>query len=226
MNTGLFKNVDKCLYKSYIFNIYVKLNLILNNLQWFIYHKSQPNQSMRVDYSNLGFNQSSMLLIWNKFILMWSALQEACFQREDAKITHVLLAFSFRCISVVIQSTQSLLFLDDWAGAAWRLRLHGTELFCAVQTSCQENTKIAMCSFEKVLEATPYKTAAVQPLTSHPNRTNKTCWISKNKLISDILLWSHTYGHINVSWPAKNLQSSSLGRHWMPSREVGQRDVW
>ena len=33
----------------------------------------------------------------------------------------------------------------------------------------------------KMLQATPYKTMAEQPLTSHlinyPNKTNKTCWI-------------------------------------------------
>ena len=40
-------------------------------------------------------------------------------------------------------------------------------------------TRIAACCFEQILEAGPYKIAAVQPLTSHlanhPNKMNKTC---------------------------------------------------
>ena len=32
----------KCLYKSYIFDMYRK-DLALNNLQWLIYHKTKPN---------------------------------------------------------------------------------------------------------------------------------------------------------------------------------------
>ena len=42
----------------------------------------------------------------------------------------------------------------------------------------QTNNKNVMCCFEQILEATPLKTAAVRPitshLTSHLNKTNKT----------------------------------------------------
>ena len=46
MSSGLFKKVyKKCVYKSYIFNIYMyKEDLALNNLQKLICHKTKPNQ--------------------------------------------------------------------------------------------------------------------------------------------------------------------------------------
>ena len=40
MSSGLFKNITN---KSYIWDIY-KEDLTFNNLQWLIYHKTQPNQ--------------------------------------------------------------------------------------------------------------------------------------------------------------------------------------
>ena len=54
-----------------------------------------------------------------------------------------------------------------------------------------------MCSLEQILEATPHKTAAVQPPTSHvtnyPSKMKKSCGArleeSKKKLISDVPLW-------------------------------------
>ena len=37
--------------------------------------------------------------------------------------------------------------------------------------------KNAMCCFEQILKATPYKTKSVRPLTFYlTNKTNKTCW--------------------------------------------------
>ena len=47
MSWDLFKNVTHKLliYKSYIYLIYMyKKDLALNNLQWLICHKIQPNQ--------------------------------------------------------------------------------------------------------------------------------------------------------------------------------------
>ena len=43
MRSGSFKNViyKKCISKSYMY----KEDLVLNNLQWLIYHKTQPNQT-------------------------------------------------------------------------------------------------------------------------------------------------------------------------------------
>ena len=46
MSLGSFKNViKKCVYRSYIFNMHAyKQDLALNNQQWLICHKNQPNQ--------------------------------------------------------------------------------------------------------------------------------------------------------------------------------------
>ena len=80
----------------------------------------------------------------------------------------------------------------------------------------------AVCRFEQILERAPNNIAAVQPLTSHltnyPRKTNKTGCRSKDKLTSDILLWTPTHGHTNVSRPAKTY-IHQLSRHWILSRE-------
>ena len=58
--------------------------------------------------------------------------------------------------------------------------------------------------FEQILEATPYKAAAVWLLTSHPTtqvrwvRHAEYCSRSKYKLRSDILLWTPTHGHTSL----------------------------
>ena len=63
--------------------------------------------------------------------------------------------------------------------------------------------------FEQILETTPHKTAAVQPLTSHlKNHLRRTryarhCWRNQDELISDILLWTPIYEHTTVGWPAR-----------------------
>ena len=69
--------------------------------------------------------------------------------------------------------------------------------------------KNAACCFEQILEAAPYKTAVVRPLTSylinHPSKTSKTCCalLKKDKLMSNVLLWTHTHGLTSVGRPAK-----------------------
>ena len=69
-----------------------------------------------------------------------------------------------------------------------------------------EKANDVMCCFEQILEAAPYKTAAVQLLISylanHPWNAEYCCR-SKDKLISNILLWTPTYGHTSINWPAK-----------------------
>ena len=56
--------------------------------------------------------------------------------------------------------------------------------------------------FEQILEAAPYQTITVWPLTSyitsHPNKMSKTSWRSKNELIINSLQWTHTHGHIRI----------------------------
>ena len=62
------------------------------------------------------------------------------------------------------------------------------------------------CYFEQILKATPHKTAAVWPLTSHqknnPNKMNKT-WRNMDELISDVLQWTQTHECASVGQPAR-----------------------
>ena len=69
------------------------------------------------------------------------------------------------------------------------------------------NKNTAHC-FEQIMEAAPYRTVFVWPppsyLPNHSIKTSKTyCRRSKNKLISDVFLWTPTQGHISVGWQAK-----------------------
>ena len=63
--------------------------------------------------------------------------------------------------------------------------------------------KDATCGFEQILEAAPHKTAAVQLLISHLTNHAEHCWKSKDKLISNVLLWTPTDEHTSVDQPAK-----------------------
>ena len=70
--------------------------------------------------------------------------------------------------------------------------------------------KNATCNLKQVLAATPHKTPTVWP----PTPITKTiqvrrarhaghCWRSRDKLISDVLLWTHTHGRAKAGWPAR-----------------------
>ena len=53
ISLGLFKNVYKCVYKSFISNIYMhKEDLTSNNIQWLIYYKTQPNNLNKSNIKN------------------------------------------------------------------------------------------------------------------------------------------------------------------------------
>ena len=60
--------------------------------------------------------------------------------------------------------------------------------------------KNVMSNIEQVLAATPHKAPTIWPPASHhenyPIRTRHAghCWRSKDELISDVLLWTSTYG--------------------------------
>ena len=62
----------------------------------------------------------------------------------------------------------------------------------------------------QILEAIFFKTVAVQTLTSHltkhirQDRHARHCWKSKDKLISDIFLWTPTHGHTSVDQTVKS----------------------
>ena len=69
--------------------------------------------------------------------------------------------------------------------------------------------------FKQILEAVPYKTAAVQPLTSHltnhPSKTSKKCLGTAGEVM-------HSYTWTHQGWLiSKNLHSSTLCEHLMPS---------
>ena len=51
MSLGSFKNVINKMYLQIIYLIYMyKEELVLNNLQWSICHKTQPNQIIYIQY--------------------------------------------------------------------------------------------------------------------------------------------------------------------------------
>ena len=66
-------------------------------------------------------------------------------------------------------------------------------------------------NIEQVLATTPHETPTVRPPASHhENYTGQTkpdmldhCWRSKNELVSDVLLWTPTYGQAKAGRPAR-----------------------
>ena len=70
--------------------------------------------------------------------------------------------------------------------------------------------KIAASNIEQVLAATPYKTPTIghlPPITKtiqfRRTRHAEHCWRSRDKLISDVLLWTPTYGRSKARRPAR-----------------------
>ena len=70
-------------------------------------------------------------------------------------------------------------------------------------------------NIEQVLEATPHKAPIILPPTSHHKtiqvrRTRHAgyCWRSRDKFISDVLLWTPTYGRAKARRPARTTYSN------------------
>ena len=68
--------------------------------------------------------------------------------------------------------------------------------------------KNAVSNFEQVLEATHHKSAAILPPTMKTIRIRQTrhawhCGRSRDKLISDVLLWTPSHGQAKAGWPAR-----------------------
>ena len=59
-----------------------------------------------------------------------------------------------------------------------------------------------MIVVEQVLEATPYKASITKTIKVRRTRHAGHCWRSRDELISDILLWTPTYGRAKVGRPA------------------------
>ena len=67
-----------------------------------------------------------------------------------------------------------------------------------------------MSNIEQVLATTPHEKPTIRPLASHHEtiqlrRTRHAghCWRSKDELISDVLLWTPTYGQKNAEQPTQ-----------------------
>ena len=66
--------------------------------------------------------------------------------------------------------------------------------------------KNSASNIEQVLAATPHKTPTVRPPASHQVRRTRHaghCRRSKDELISDVFLWTPTYGRAKAGWPAR-----------------------
>ena len=87
-------------------------------------------------------------------------------------------------------------------------------------------TKMLQAILNKPWKQLPTKIAAVQLLTFHLKkiihikRTGQAgqCWRNKDKLISDVLLWTFTHGHASIG--RLDLQTSALSGYWMLSRRL------
>ena len=68
--------------------------------------------------------------------------------------------------------------------------------------------KNAASNVEQVLAATPHKTPTIRPPITKTIKVRRTrhaghCWRSRDELISDILLWTPTYGQAKAGRPAR-----------------------
>ena len=68
--------------------------------------------------------------------------------------------------------------------------------------------KNAASNFEQILEATPHKAPTVRPTITKTIKVRRArhaghCWRSRDKLISDVLLWTPSYGWTKAGRPAR-----------------------
>ena len=65
--------------------------------------------------------------------------------------------------------------------------------------------KNAARNIEQVLEATPHKAPTIRPPTSQLRRTRHAGhgWRSRDELISDVILWTPTYGRAKAGRPSR-----------------------
>ena len=70
--------------------------------------------------------------------------------------------------------------------------------------------KNAVSNIEQVLEATPHKTQLyghlppiMKTIQVRQTRHSGHCWRSRDELISDVLLWTPTYGRAKTGWLAR-----------------------
>ena len=115
------------------------------------------------------------------------------------KLNKIGILLSYNCVSTIV-----------WLHHLDSNEIHGEK----TNSKLHKDTS---CCFEQILEAASYKTAAVQPLTSYLTNKDKLSTAYMYEFLSNILQWTPTHGQ--TSWlTSKNLHSSALCRHWMPSR--------
>ena len=80
----------------------------------------------------------------------------------------------------------------------------------AGQEARRQLHKNVSSNIEQVLEATPHKTPTIRPPASHhencPIRRTRHAghyWRCRDEPISDVLLWTPTYGRAKSGWPAR-----------------------
>ena len=81
----------------------------------------------------------------------------------------------------------------------------------AGEKAWQQLHKNAASNIEQVMEATLHKAATVRPPTTHYKKTIQIrrtrhaghCWRSRDELISDVLLWTSSYGLAKAGRPAR-----------------------
>ena len=82
------------------------------------------------------------------------------------------------------------------------ITLYGSNTYQMLEEKVRCELNKSACFFKQILEAALYKTAAVLPLTKHlinyPRKISKTYLANKLELISNVLLWTPTYGHTRV----------------------------
>ena len=87
-------------------------------------------------------------------------------------------------------------------------------------------------NIEQVLVTTPHKTPTIRPLASHHEnyqvrRTRHAghCWRSKDKIISDVLLWTPTYGQAKAGRPARTYIQQLCNPEDLPEA-MNNREKW
>ena len=93
---------------------------------------------------------------------------------------------------------------------------------------------IYISNFEQVLAATPHKSPTIRPPTTrHGNYPS--CWRSRDEFISDVLLWTPTYGRAKAGQPARTYTLQLCeDTGWSPEdlpeamneRESSERGSW
>ena len=162
-------------------------------------------------YSNT--NKRCILVITLKYIKRWGLYKWV--------INHEIL---LRLVVLIVTFSSTESDMNTWIGKAWtaidwlltlwksdhsdKIKLNSVNLlpwqyyYMTASLGGKARWELhrdTMCCFEQILEAKPYIPQLYDHLplitqTIQERWTCRYCWSSKDKLISDILIWSPTYG--------------------------------